>query len=82
MENPYDQSEVQESLNIIKAAMQADGPSEPGSYAHGWHCNIAMACYDAIREALDEVPHEQALLVGNESATRFMKLCFDLDTKA
>ena len=74
--------EVAEAFEVIKKAMIDDNPSEGGSYAHSWHCNIAMMCYDAMREELDEVPHEQAYLIGNEAASRFMKICFDVDTKA
>ncbi len=73
---------VQEAFSILKQAMLDDGSGEQGSYGHSWHCNIAMMCYDAIREAADEIPHEQAHLIGNEAASRFMKLCFDIDTKA
>jgi len=68
---------TQEAFATLQHALHEDG-----DYAHSWHCNIAMMCYDAIREAADEIPHEQAHLIGNEAATRFMKLCFDIDTKA
>jgi hypothetical protein len=72
--------EIADAMAVIKKAMIDDGPSELGSYAHGWHCHIAMACYDAIREGADNIPNEQALLIGNESASRFMKLFFDVET--
>jgi len=68
------------AFDVIKKAMIKDNPSKEGSYAHSWHCNIAMMCYDSIREATEEIPHEQALLIGNEAARRFMKLCFDVET--
>lgn len=74
-------SEVSEAFEVIKQAMIDDNPSEQGSYAHSWHCNIAMMCYDSIREAAEEIPHEQALLIGSEAASRFMKLCFGVETK-
>jgi len=82
--------EVAEAFKIIKKAMKEDNPSEPGSYAHGWHCNIAMMCYDAILAAditafdCDSgiMSHEDALKVGNDAASRFMKLCFDVETKS
>lgn len=74
-------NEIAEAMKVLKQAMIDDDPSEGGSYAHSWHCNIAMMCYDAIREAAEEVPHEQAHLIGNEAASRFMKLCFDVETK-
>ena len=72
--------EVKEAFKVIKQAMIDDNPSEQGSYAHGWHCNIAMMCCDAIREAAEEIPYEQAHLIGNEAASRFMKLCFGVET--
>ena len=71
---------VQEAFQVLKQAMIDDGPADAGSYAHSWHCNIAMMCYDSIREAADNIPHDQALLIGNEAASRFMKLCFDVET--
>jgi len=73
--------EVAQAFKVIKKAMIDGNPNEAGSYAHSWHCNIAMMCYDSIREAAEEIPHEQALLIDNESARRFMKLCFDVETK-
>jgi len=87
----YDQKELGKAFNIIKAAMIADCPSEGGSLAHSWHCNIAMVCYDAIRSAEEKIPgatadDTQAYLnahaVGNDAASRFMKLCFGVETKA
>ena len=73
------QIEVAEAFEVIKKAMVDDNPSEAGSYAHSWHCNIAMMCHDAIIAFDDQLDfaHE----VGNDAATRFMKLCFDVDTK-
>ena len=87
-EHPYNQDAVKDAFEVIKAAMIADSPEQPGSYAHSWHCNIAMMCYDAIREhdvtslGLLSIDHEDAIKIGNDAATRFMKLCFDVDTKA
>lgn len=72
--------EVEKAFNIIKQAMIDDDPSKNGSYAHTWHCNIAMMCYDAIL-AEDSLNHDLALKVGNDAASRFMKLCFDVETK-
>ena len=71
-------ADIKEPLDKITEAMQ---DVELGSLAHSWHCNIAMACYDAIREAADGVPHEQAHLIGNYAASRFMKMLFDVETK-
>ena len=82
-------TEVADAFEVIKKAMQDDNPSEAGSYAHSWHCNIAMMCYDAILKheitVYDpysaEMSHNDALEVGNDAASRFMKLCFDVETK-
>ena len=73
---------VEEALNVIKQAMIDDNPSELGSYAHSWHCNIAMACYDALYGAEDRpnITHNQAHAISNDAASRFMKICFDVDT--
>lgn len=81
---------IKEAMETIKQAMVDDNPGEPGSYAHSWHCNIAMMCYDAIKSAdinhMDsydgEMEHEDAHKIGNDAASRFMKLCFDVETKA
>ena len=71
---------VEEAMSVIASAMMEDGPEDKGSLAHSWHCNIAMMCYDSIREAAGEIPHEQAHLIGNDAASRFMALCFDVNT--
>ncbi len=81
---------VQEAMEVIKQAMIDDKPSELGSLAHSWHCNIAMMCYDAILSdneksgglADDTLLHEKAHKIGNDAASRFMKLCFHVVTKA
>ena len=77
-------SEVEKALAVIRQAMLDDGPSDLGSFAHGWHCNIAMMCYDAINAAKLELKHEMqsidAHAVGNDAASRFMKLCFGVET--
>ena len=81
--------EVAEAFELIKKAMKEDSTAERGSYAYSWHCNIAMMCYDAIKAhdvtAFDpdsaEMSHIDAHEVSNDAASRFMKLCFDVDTK-
>ena len=67
-------SPTAEAFEVLKKALQDDP-----EYAHGWHCNIAMMSYDAIRAAGDG-DHEDAHAIGNDAATRFMKLCFDVKT--
>ena len=69
---------VEDAMNVIKKAMIDDEPSEPGSFAHSWHCNIAMMCHDAILAHDDQV--DFAHKVGNDAASRFMKLCFGVET--
>jgi hypothetical protein len=54
-----------EAITILKTAMKADP-----HYAWSWHCNIAMAAYDA----------GVSLKIANFGAARFMKLAFDIDT--
>ena len=70
--------EVAKAFEVIKQAMIDDSPSERGGYAHSWHCNIAMCVYD---ECITDISHEDALRIGNDAASRFMKLCFDVETK-
>ena len=77
----YDQQKTAEAFEVIKQAMKVDSPECQGSYAHSWHCNIAMMCYDAMREEFIDISHEDAHKVGNDAASRFMKICFDVETK-
>jgi hypothetical protein len=55
-------------MQALKTAMQADS-----GYAWGWHCNIAMAFYDAA----GNTPNRHR--IGNEGAARFMRTAFDVD---
>lgn len=77
--------ETAQAFETIKKAMQDDKPGDSGSYAHSWHCNIAMACYDAISSKMYDDPagfdSGRAHEIGNLAASRFMKLCFDVETK-
>ncbi len=66
--------ELAQAFEVIKNAMIRND-----DYAHSWHCNIAMMCHDAILEHDDQV--DFAHKVGNDAASRFMKLCFDIETK-
>lgn len=73
--------DTKNAFNVIKQSMINDNPSQPGSYAHSWHCNIAMCCVDAIQTTLiGEIPNDIAYEIGNDAASRFMKLCFDVET--
>ena len=77
--------DTQEAFEVIKQAMIDDEPSVGGSYAHSWHCNIAMMCYDAMHAepwaGLSEKAIENRRRIANDAASRFMKLCFDVETK-
>jgi hypothetical protein len=79
-------NETEKAMNLITLEMMTDP-----EYAHGWHCNIAMMCYDAIMDSHEKEPgaladdtlkHEDAHKIGNEAASRFMKMCFGVETDA
>lgn len=70
---------IKEAMDTIKQAMIDDNPEEPGSYAHSWHCNIAMTVYDVLSE--NGVDNDSAHEIGNDAATRFMRLCFGVETR-
>ncbi len=76
--------DVKRAMETIKQAMIDDYPSCLGSYAHSWHCNIAMCCYDSMKDwnfqNHGKLTHIESNLIANEAATRFMKLCFDVNT--
>ena len=58
---------TKEAFETIKQAMIDDGPSEPGSYAHSWHCNIAMMCNDAMQD--DAIAgHDRRHKIANDAA--------------
>jgi len=67
---------VKEAMEVLKKAMQDDP-----EYAHTWHCNLAMSFSDALPET--KYPNVQARLheIRNDGASRFMKICFDVETK-
>jgi len=67
--------------NTVKYAMDTirHQLKDDDSYAHSWHCNLAMMYYDAARSDSD-VSHQDAHRVGNDAATRFMQLCFNKHT--
>ncbi len=67
---------IRRAMKTLKKAMKKDS-----AYAYSWHCNVAMMCYDAIQHELHITDHYDAHRVGNEAASRFMKLAFDVDTK-
>ena len=62
---------IEQAMTRLKQAM-IDAPD----YAYGWHANIAMSVYDSS----DGICHDHAHTLGNDAASRFMKICFDAET--
>ena len=57
--------------------------SRDDEYAYGWHANIAMTCVDSIQETKEQVAFDSYSdyhRAGNEAATRFMNICFSVET--
>ena len=80
----HNEFEIKQAFDKIKQAMIDDNPLEPGSYAHSWHCNIAMMCSDAIHAAENDPVSSTSKHIhniSNDAASRFMKLCFGVETK-
>ncbi len=73
--------------NAIKNAVKvlADAMKDSG-YAHSWHCNIAMSVYDELNSkpwiSLTDGAISERHKIANAAASRFMKLCFDVDTNS
>ena len=69
-------SDTAQAFDTLRQALQDDD-----SFAHAWHCNIAMSFYDSMPEESfwfpDKCKHHA---MANEGATRFMKQCFDIET--
>ena len=81
-----DELKVGQAFELIKQAMIDDEPEKPGSYAHSWHCNIAMSCFDAAKADVKDKPlhymtDEQWHRIANDAASRFMRLCFGVQTR-
>ena len=63
-------TKVEKAMDVLKKAFRDDP-----DYADSWHCNIAMAFYDAsgpVETASKE--HAEQLKTANDGAARFMKL--------
>ncbi len=70
------QQNIKVSLDHLSHVMQTDP-----DYAHSWHCNLAMAFYDAWGE--NGVPlnaHKYKHQIANEGASRCMKQIFNVET--
>ncbi len=78
-EHINDSDGTADCMKCISSSIQKDD-----AYAYSWHANIAMMCYDAISSKTYDAPygfdHELAHKIGNEAASRFMKICFDAET--
>ncbi len=71
-------TKTEKAMNTLKGAFRKDP-----DYAHSWHCNLAMAYYDASGPVkTDSNDHEEQLRIGNEAASRFMRLAFDVETSS
>ena len=67
-------TDIEKAMKVLTDAMQ---DTELGSYAHSWHCNIAMCVKD---ECTTDISAEDSHRIGNDAASRFMKLCFGVKT--
>ena len=65
---------TEKAFEVLQKALQEDP-----SYAHSWHCNLAMSFKDSFLKG-DRMSPESQHRVGNEGASRFMKLCFNVVT--
>ena len=64
---------IERAIEVLSNAFKNDP-----DFAHTWHCNIAMACYDAMGDSL--MGNDLAHKISNEAASRFMKQAFDVET--
>lgn len=74
------QNKIANAFNIIKQEMVEDNPEKIGSYAHSWHCNIAMSFYDEMRSHDINISHDLLHKICNNAASRFMRLLFGVNT--
>tara|TARA_R110000851_G_scaffold320643_1_gene485603 strand:- start:290 stop:538 length:249 start_codon:yes stop_codon:yes gene_type:complete len=76
---------VKEAFEVIKQAMIDDEPHKKGSYAHSWHCNISAMCFDAMDSrpwaGISDKAINERQEIANDAASRFMKLCFDVEVQ-
>ena len=68
-------TEIEDAVDTLKRAFKSDP-----AFAHGWHCNIAMAFYDSFPEDERDDTTRGCHQMANEGATRFMKMAFDVET--
>jgi len=74
--------QIETAMNMIIDVMLNEKEGK-GSYAHSWHDNIAMACYDAMcrdNYSNSRLSKKQKRAIANDAATSFMKACFNVTT--
>lgn len=74
---------VKQAMAVLKLAMEED-PETKGSYASVWHDNVACMVSDAIQASPrinDTFDFGLSQEVGNDAASRVMKLVFGVTTK-
>lgn len=69
---------TKEAMEALRVALHNDD-----GYAITWHSNIAMACYyavlhESLRDPNVKCGHDEAHRIGNEAASRFLQLCFNV----
>tara|TARA_R110002012_G_scaffold318308_1_gene536362 strand:+ start:15888 stop:16133 length:246 start_codon:yes stop_codon:yes gene_type:complete len=73
--------EIKKAMKVLTDAMQ---DTSLGSYAHSWHCNIAMSVHDELNSkpwvSLSDEEIKERHKIANDAASRFMKLCFGVNT--
>jgi len=67
------ESEIKKAMLTLEKAFK-----EQPDYAHGWHCNIAMACFGSMTDTDGDQAHNHQ--VSNKAASAFMKNCFNVTT--
>jgi len=66
---------VVKAMNLLKEAMQEDP-----EYVMGWHANLSMMCYDAIKDDKNKESsgneRTDTLRISHDMADRFMQSMF------
>jgi len=69
-------SDTAQAFETLRKALLNDD-----SFAHAWHCNLAMSFYDSMpMESFWFPDKSKHHAMANEGASRFMKLCFNIET--
>lgn len=71
-------NKIKKAMKTLRKAMK---DTKPGSYAHGWHCNIAVHIFDTLIEDNQKLKYRQAHKLSNKAASRVMKAAFNVTTK-